>query len=137
MNSTQDCDQRFGWMGRLGPGSRLASVRLLYLIRIRVFGWLQLLSRSQASKDAEIMVLRHKVTVLSRQVARPKPDRANRAVLAALARLLLARLRRHWPVTPGTLMGLAPPPDHTQVDVSEPGQAAWGPARSSANWCCC
>jgi putative transposase len=34
---------------------------------IRVFGWLLLLSGSQASKDAEIMVLRHEVTVLRRQ----------------------------------------------------------------------
>ena len=48
------------------------SIRLLYLIMIRVFGWLQLLGRS-ASKNAEIMVLRHEVTVLRRQVARPKP----------------------------------------------------------------
>ena len=48
--------------------------RLLYLIVIRVFSWLVLLGRSQASKDAEIMMLRHEVTVLRRQVARAKPD---------------------------------------------------------------
>jgi putative transposase len=69
---------------------------------IRVFGWLLLLGRSRASKDAEIMVLRHEVTVLRRQVGRPKPDWANRAVLAALARMLPAVLRAHRLVTPGT-----------------------------------
>jgi hypothetical protein len=58
-------------------------VRLLDLIMIRVFGWLVLLGRGQASKDAGIMVLRHEVMVLRRQVAWPRPDWADRAVLAS------------------------------------------------------
>jgi putative transposase len=77
---------------------------LLYLIMVRAFGWLCLLGRSQASKDAEIMVLRHEVMVLRRQVVRPRPDWADRAILAALARLLPAALRDSRLVTPGTLL---------------------------------
>jgi putative transposase len=66
----------------------------------RVSGWLALLARSGAVKDAEIPALRHEVA----QVACPRPDWADRAVLAALARLLPVRLRSHRIVTPGTLL---------------------------------
>jgi hypothetical protein len=71
---------------------------------VRVFGWLVLLGRGEASKDAEIMALRHEVMVLRRQVARPRPDWADRAVLAALSRLLPAAPRGCRLVTPGTLL---------------------------------
>jgi putative transposase len=63
-----------------------------------------LMGRSQASKDAEIMMLRHEVAVLRRQVTRPEPDWADHAVLAMLARLLPTMLRAHRLVTPGTLL---------------------------------
>jgi len=52
-----------------------------------VFGWLVLLARSDAAKDAKILILRHEVAVSRRQAVRPRPDWADR-VLAALARLL-------------------------------------------------
>jgi putative transposase len=79
-------------------------IRLAYLLMIRSFGWLALLARSGTSKDVEILLLRHEVAVLRRQVTRQKPDWADRAVIAALARLLPGHFRLHRIVTPGTLL---------------------------------
>ena len=80
------------------------SVRPLYLIFVRLCGWLVLLGRSSASKDAELLMLRHEVAVLRRTSPRPRLDWADRAVLAALIRLLPGRLRVHRLITPGTVL---------------------------------
>jgi putative transposase len=80
------------------------SIRLLYLIFARLCSWLVLLGRSPASKNAELLVLRHEVAVLRRINPRPRLDWADHAVLAALIRVLPRRLRAHRLVTPGTVL---------------------------------
>ena len=75
------------------------------MVFVRLTGWMVLLARSAASKDAELLVLRQEVAVLRRQNPRPRMDWADRAVIAGLARLLPGPLRLSRLVTPGTLLG--------------------------------
>src|SRR6476619_2992065 len=71
---------------------------------VRVLGWLVLLARSDAAKDAEILTLRHEVAVLRRTNARPTLTWPDRAMLSALSRLLPAPLRQLRLVTPRALL---------------------------------
>ena len=69
-------------------------VRLVYRSLATLLSWLALSARSSASKNAEILILRHEVAVLRRGNPKPKIDWADRAVLASLARILPRALRR-------------------------------------------
>src|SRR6186713_1252277 len=81
------------------------SSRLLYLIFCQVLGLVLLMGRTSATKDVELLVLRHEVAVLRRTNPRPRMDWADRAVFAALVRRLPRALRGHRLVTPDTILG--------------------------------
>ncbi|MGI5134283.1 MULTISPECIES: hypothetical protein [unclassified Streptomyces] len=81
------------------------ALRMLYLIFIRLLGLILRLSCADRARDVELLALRHENAVLRRQLGvRPRLTWPERAVLAALARHLPGRLRRHRLVTPGTLL---------------------------------
>jgi putative transposase len=102
---------------------------MLYLMFIRLAGWMALLARSTASKDAELLVLRQEVAVLRRQNPKPRLDWADRAVLAALVRLLPVRLRRHRLITPGTVLRWLHVPKFSSAQVG--GAIRFGRCRMS------
>ncbi len=79
-------------------------IRLVYRSVVTLLSWLALSARSSASKNAEILILRHEVSVLRRGNPKPRIDWADRAVLAALARILPKALLAHRIVTPDTLL---------------------------------
>jgi hypothetical protein len=77
---------------------------MVYLGLVRVLGWLALLVRTDAAKNAEILMLRHEVAVLRRQLGRARLSWSDRALLSALARLLPGELRAHRIVALATLL---------------------------------
>jgi putative transposase len=77
---------------------------LVYLALCRLIALLALLARGDTAKDLEILVSRQQLTVLRRQLPRPRLEPADRALLAAIGRALP---RTHWSclmVTPDTLV---------------------------------
>jgi putative transposase len=78
--------------------------RLIYQIFSKLLGWVVLHARSDATKDIEIIVLRHQLAVLRRHTPRPRMSWTDRALIAALARLLPVRRRLGLLITPATIL---------------------------------
>ncbi len=76
----------------------------MYLMFARLLAWMALRIRSDTTKDIEILVLRHQLAVLQRRTPRPRMSWADRALTAALARLLPAHRRLGLIVTPSTIL---------------------------------
>ena len=81
-------------------------LRFVFLLITRVAAWLRLSRREDARKTAEILMLRHQLTVLQRRPCRPRLNWADRALLAALLAVIPKARRRglRLLVTPDTIV---------------------------------
>jgi putative transposase len=82
----------------------LVVLRLIYVMFSKLLGWMVLRSRSDTTKEIEILLLRQQLAVLRRRTPRPPMSWTDRAVIAALARLLPVRRRHGLLVTPSTIL---------------------------------
>ncbi len=76
----------------------------VYVLACRLFELVVLLGRGERSKELEILLLRHELSILRRQVKRPQFAPRDRLLLAALSRVLPRRSWQAFLVTPETLM---------------------------------
>ena len=80
------------------------ATKLIYQMFVKLLSWVVLRARSDTTKEIEILVLRHQLAVLQRRTPRPRISWSDRAVIAALARLLPVRRRHGLLVTPATIL---------------------------------
>ena len=80
------------------------ALKLIYQMFAKLLSWMVLRTRSDAAKEIEILVLRHQLAVLQRRRPRPRISWTDRAVIAALGRLLPAPRRLGLLVTPATIL---------------------------------
>src|SRR3954467_7256300 len=94
------------------------ALRLIYQMFAKLLGWIVVRTRADTTKDIEILVLRHQLAVLQRRTPRPRVTWTDRALIAALTRLLPAppapprlppaRRRLRLIVTPATICAGTP-----------------------------
>ena len=80
------------------------ALKLIYQMFAKLLSWIVLCVRSDTANEIEILVLRHQLAVLQRRTPQPRLNWSDRAVIAALARLLPARRRHGLLVTPATIL---------------------------------
>jgi putative transposase len=79
-------------------------VSFVYVVACRLFALVLLLARGDRSKELELLVLRHELSILRRQTRRPQLTESDRLLLAALSRVIPRRSWRAFLVTPETLL---------------------------------
>ncbi|HYZ77909.1 MAG TPA: hypothetical protein VE596_11105 [Gaiellaceae bacterium] len=79
-------------------------VSFVYLVGCRLFALVLLLARGDRSKELELLVLRHELSILRRQTRRPQLKESDRLLLATLSRVMPRRSWRAFLVTPETLL---------------------------------
>jgi hypothetical protein len=99
---------------------------LAYFVVRRLFELIVICCRSSRSKELEILVLRHELSILHRQPRRPQLREADRVFLAALSRALPRRAWSAFSVSPRTLLRWHPAAGGAPLDVPA------SPARPSA-----
>ena len=77
---------------------------LVYVVVCRLFELVVLLGRRERSKELEIFVLRHELSILRRQADRPRFEPRDRLLLAALSQMLPRRSWQAFVVRPETLL---------------------------------
>ena len=82
----------------------LVALRLIYQMFSKVLSWIVLRTHCDTAKEIEILVLRHQLAVLRRRTPRPRITWTDRALIAALARLLPVRRRIGMLVAPATIL---------------------------------
>jgi putative transposase len=80
------------------------AVKLVYQMLGKLLSWMVLHAQSENAKEIEILVLRHQLAVFGRRTPTPRISWTDRAVIAALSRLLPARRRIGFLITPATIL---------------------------------
>jgi hypothetical protein len=80
------------------------ALQLIYLVFSKLLSWIALRTRSDTTKDIEILILRHQLAVLQRRSPRPRISWPDRALIAALTRLLPTHRRLGLLITPATIL---------------------------------